>query len=188
MTVIELILIAIALSMDAFAVAVTSGIVADKPSVREVLRLGLFFGGFQCLMPIIGWFLVSRISGYIEKVDHWIAFALLAFIGIRMIIGAFKKQDDDAPPSDPFAYKTLFLMGVATSIDALAVGASFALTDVNIWISSAVIGVITFGLSILGVYIGKKVGELFQKRAELIGGIILVAIGVKILIEHLVAA
>ena len=187
MSIIELILIAIALSMDAFAVAVTSGIVAEKHTARQVVRLGLFFGGFQFLMPVIGWFLVSRVSGYIEAVDHWIAFGLLAFIGVRMIIGAVKHKDDDAPPRDPFSYKTLLIMAIATSIDALAVGASFALTEVNIWTSCAVIGVITFGLSVLGVFIGKKVGQLFQKRAEIVGGAILVAIGVKILIEHLIA-
>ncbi len=185
MDVISLLLIALALAMDAMAVSITSGVVVARPSGRQILMQAVFFGGFQFIMPVIGWLLVGSFSQYVKAVDHWIAFGLLAFIGIRMIIGAVKGEDG-APKSDPFALKTLVLMAIATSIDALAVGASFAVTDVDIWLCSTVIGAVAFMLSIVGVLIGRRVGAMFQKRAEIIGGAILIAIGIKILVEHLI--
>ncbi|MEG1548583.1 MAG: manganese efflux pump MntP family protein [Clostridia bacterium] len=188
MDIISLLLIAIALSMDAMAVAVTSGILVNNPRKRDVIKLAAFFGVFQFIMPVIGWMLVKTVSGYVESVDHWIAFALLSFIGIRMIIGALNSKNDiEKASANPFLTKTLLLMAIATSIDALAVGASLGFADINIWFCGILIGVVTFFLSALGVYIGKKMGKLFKKHAELIGGVILIGIGLKILIEHLTA-
>jgi manganese efflux pump family protein len=183
--IVDLLLIAVALSMDAFAVAVSSGIVSDSPGWKNIVKLGFFFGFFQFLMPVIGWLLGSSVSTYIESIDHWVAFGLLAFIGIRMIIEAAKGGDEEKKVSDPFGTKNLFVMAIATSIDALAVGISFALTGVSIWSSSAIIGVVTFTISSVGVLIGKKVGSIFEKSAGILAGIILVGIGVKILIEHM---
>ena len=136
-------------------------------------------------MPVIGWFLGNGVSTYIEKIDHWVAFGLLAFIGVRMIIEVAKGGDDKKHASDPFGTKNLFVMAVATSIDALAVGISFALAGVQIWFSSAIIGCVTFTISAIGVLIGKKVGSIFEKSAGILAGIILIGIGVKILIEHM---
>ena len=181
----DLLLVAVALSMDAFAVAVSSGIVSDSPGWKNIVKLAFFFGFFQFLMPVIGWFLGNGVSTYIEKIDHWVAFGLLAFIGVRMIIEAAKGGDDEKHVSDPFGTKNLFVMAVATSIDALAVGISFALAGVEIWSSSAIIGCVTFTISAIGVLIGKKVGSIFEKSAGILAGIILIGIGVKILIEHM---
>ena len=182
---VSLLLIAIALSMDAMAVSISAGIASNKPKISNVIKLALFFGFFQFLMPVIGYYLGRTVSEYIERFDHWVAFALLVFIGAKMLIEAIKNKDDDSPAGDPYKTKTLFIMAIATSIDALAVGVSFALTNVHIFSSAAVIGVVTFMLSALGVFIGRKVGSLFSKRAEILGGIILIGIGAKILIEHL---
>ncbi len=187
MDLISLLLIAVALSMDAFAVAVSSGIVSDSPGWKNINKLAFFFGFFQFLMPVIGWLLGRTISGYIERFDHWVAFGLLAFIGVRMVIESVKQSDEDASVSNPFETKNLFLMAIATSIDALAVGISFALTNVNIWTSSLTIGIITYLLSALGVLIGKKVGSFFKKSAGIVAGVILIGIGVKILVEHMAA-
>ncbi len=169
---ISLLLIAIALSMDAMAVSISAGIASDKPKLYKVIKLALFFGFFQFLMPVIGYYLGRTVSEYIERFDHWVAFALLVFIGAKMLIEAIKNKDEGSPTDDPYKTKTLFIMAIATSIDALAVGVSFAMTNVQIFFSAAVIGVITFLLSMLGVFIGRKVGSLFSKRAEIIGGII----------------
>ncbi len=184
--IVDLLLVAVALSMDAFAVAVSSGIASDAPGAKRIIKLAFFFGFFQFLMPVIGWLLGNGVSTYIEKIDHWVAFGLLAFIGARMVIGSIKGDTDSKEVDDPFSTKTLFVMAVATSIDALAVGISFALAGVNIWSSSVVIGVVTFTLSAIGVLIGKKVGSMFEKSAGILAGIILIGIGVKILIEHMV--
>ena len=183
--IVSLLLVAVALSMDAFAVAVTSGIVDQHITPQKVTRLALFFGFFQFLMPLLGWALGSAVSEYIAAVDHWLAFLLLSFIGIRMVREACRKENPDKAPVNPFTYKNLLYMAVATSIDALAVGISFALTGERILYSCVVIGIVTFSLSVVGVLMGKRVGALFQKRAEVLGGLILVGIGVKILLEHL---
>lgn len=190
MDILSLLLIALALSMDAFAVAVSSGMCAGH-CVKNTLKLAAFFGFFQFLMPVIGFFLGRSVYNFIYNVDHWIAFALLGFIGAKMILETVKEGGaESAPkaPQDPYTTKTLFVMAVATSIDALAVGITFALTDEDIWFSSCAIGVITFVISALGVVLGNKVGALFKKSAGIIGGAILIGIGIKILLEHLAGA
>lgn len=190
----SLILVALALSMDAFAVAVSSGMCSARPGRGCILKLAGFFGFFQFLMPIIGYFLGKSIYGFIRSVDHWVAFALLAFIGAKMIIETIREAREMeetgvcSTTKDPFGTKTLFVMAIATSIDALAVGITFALTDENIWVSSVTIGLITFALSALGVLLGNKVGTVLKKGAGLLGGVILIGIGIKILLEHLAGA
>lgn len=192
----SLMLIAVALSMDAFAVAVSSGMICEKRDRTGMFRLAGFFGFFQFLMPVIGYFLGKSVYGFIKNVDHWIAFALLAFIGAKMIIETIRESREELEAKakqacanreakDPFCTKTLFIMAIATSIDALAVGITFALTDENIWISSCTIGVVTFVISLLGVLLGNSVGVALKKSAGLIGGAILLGIGLKILLEHL---
>ncbi len=181
----EIFLIGIGLSMDAFAVAVCRGLKMQKLNIKHTAVIALFFGGFQALMPLIGWFLGKQFEKYITAVDHWIAFALLAFIGGKMIYDSFKKDDDDQGEKDVFNLKEIFVMAVATSIDALAVGITFAFLSVNIWSSISIIGVTTFVLSAVGVLIGHKFGAKYKNKAELAGGVILVLIGLKILLEHL---
>lgn len=181
----EIFLIGIGLSMDAFAVAICRGLKMQKLNVKHTAVIALFFGGFQALMPLIGWFLGKQFEKYITAVDHWIAFALLAFIGGKMIYDSFKKDDDDQGEKDVFNIKEIFVMAIATSIDALAVGITFAFLSVNIWSSISIIGVTTFVLSAIGVLIGHKFGAKYKNKAELAGGVILVLIGLKILLEHL---
>lgn len=181
----EIFLIGIGLSMDAFAVAVCRGLKMQKFNIKHTAVIALFFGGFQALMPLIGWFLGKQFEKYITAVDHWIAFALLAFIGGKMIYDSFKQDDDDQGEKDIFNIKEIFVMAVATSIDALAVGITFAFLSVNIWSSISIIGVTTFVLSAVGVLIGHKFGAKYKNKAELAGGVILVLIGLKILLEHL---
>lgn len=145
---------------------------------------GIWFGGFQALMPLIGFFLGTLFSAAIEVFDHWIAFGLLALIGINMLREAFSKEEDES--NGDFGFKTMFVMAIATSIDALAVGVSMALAgNVNIWIAITLIGVITFLTSALGVKIGNIFGDRFEKKAEIAGGVILILLGFKILLEHL---
>lgn len=183
---IELFLIAIGLSMDAFAVAVCKGIKMQKLNIKQTAIISLFFGGFQALMPFIGWAIGTGFEKYIKSVDHWIAFFLLAFIGGKMDYESFKAEDVE--DSGFFDLKELTVMAIATSIDALAVGIAFATLSMKLLdISLAVllIGVTTFVLSALGVFIGHKFGASFKNKAELAGGIILILIGLKILLEHL---
>ena len=181
----DLLLIAIGLSMDAFAVAVCKGLAVTKVSPKHMLLAGLWFGGFQALMPLIGYFLGNAFSSYITGFDHWIAFVLLAFIGGKMIKEALDKEE--ASENDcSFSFSTMLVMAIATSIDALAVGITFALLpDYNIWLAVSAIGVITFIFSVLGVKIGNIFGAKYKSRAELTGGVILVFMGLKILLEHL---
>ena len=184
MDIIELLLIAIGLSMDAFAVSVCKGLAAKKVSAKHLLTVGAWFGGFQALMPFIGYLLGSAFEGYITAFDHWVAFILLGIIGSAMIKDAFSKEDENV--DDSFSVKTMFLMAVATSIDALAIGITFALLpDVNIGAAIALIGSITFILSAIGVKIGNVFGAKYRAKAELAGGVILILIGLKILLEHL---
>lgn len=188
MGVAELILIAAGLSMDAFAVAVCKGLNMTKLNYRHAFVIALFFGVFQALMPLIGWFLGTQLADYITAVDHWVAFALLAFIGGRMIAEAMKPDDgrENWPATKGLDIKELFILAIATSIDALAVGITFALLpDTSIVLSVSLIGAITFVLSFLGVAIGNRFGAKYEKKAELAGGVILVLIGLKILLEHL---
>ena len=179
---IELFLIAVGLSMDAFAVSVCKGLSVKKVGVKHAALAGLYFGGFQFLMPVIGYLLGFRFESVIETVDHWVAFVLLAFIGGNMIKESFGKAEE---LNDDFGVKTMLLMAVATSIDALAVGITFAFLEVQILPAAGLIGVTTFLLSFAGIYIGNAFGAHYKSKAELAGGIILVLIGVKILLEHL---
>ena len=182
----ELIIIAIGLSMDAFAVAVCKGLKMPRLRWGQAACIALFFGGFQALMPLIGYLVGQRFAGYITRFDHWIAFALLAFIGGKMIVEALRPEtccEEDAP--ERFDLRELLALAVATSIDALAVGVTFSFLQVQILPSACLIGVITFGLSLLGVWVGHRFGAKFQNKAELAGGVILVLMGLKILLEHL---
>jgi len=182
---IELFLIAVGLSMDAFAVSVCKGLATSKLQSRHILLAGLWFGGFQALMPAIGYFLGSSFQKYITAFDHWIAFVLLSFIGGNMIYEALKKEDDDSC-NDSFSVKTMFILAVATSIDALAVGITFALLPgVNIYAAVLFIGAVTFILSGAGIKIGNIFGLKYKAKAEFAGGLILILIGIKILLEHL---
>ena len=179
---IELLLIAVGLSMDAFAVSVCKGLSVKKVGVKHAALAGLYFGGFQFLMPVIGYLLGFRFESVIESIDHWVAFVLLAFIGGNMIKESFGKAEE---LNDDFGVKTMLLMAIATSIDALAVGITFAFLEVQILPAAGLIGVTTFLMSFVGIYIGNAFGIRYKSRAELAGGIILVVIGVKILLEHL---
>ena len=179
----EIVFIGVGLSMDAFAVSVCKGLSMKKINWKNTIIIALYFGIFQALMPVIGYFLGSTFSTFVQKVDHWIAFILLAIIGGNMI----KESTDDEleKRNDKVDFKTMILLAIATSIDALAVGITFAFFKVNLLLSISIIGVITFILSIIGVLIGNKFGDKLQNKAELTGGIILIIIGLKILLEHL---
>lgn len=179
----ELFLIGVGLSMDAFAVAICRGLKMTKLNYRQMSVIALFFGGFQALMPFIGWLLGSQFEQYIVKFDHWIAFVLLGFIGGKMIVEAFGKDDEDC--CDELNIKELFVLAIATSIDALAVGITFAFLKVQIGVAVSIIGVTTFILSAVGVAVGHHFGARYKQKAELAGGIILILIGLKILLEHL---
>ncbi len=182
MSFVELFLIAVGLSMDAFAVSICKGLSVKKLSPKHTLLVGVYFGGFQFLMPVIGYLLGFRFEHLITNIDHWIAFVLLAFIGGNMIKESFGKSEE---LNDDFGFKTMLLMAVATSIDALAVGITFAFLNVSIIPAASLIGVTTFIISAVGIYIGNVFGAKYKSKAELAGGIILVLIGVKILLEHL---
>ena len=183
MSLTELFIIAVGLSMDAFAVAVCKGLAMPEMSLKNAGIVGLYFGGFQGLMPFLGYLLGSKFSGTIESYDHWIAFVLLALIGGNMIKEAFENGEEAADPS--LDIKTMTLMAVATSIDALAVGVTFAFLQVRILPAVLFIGSITFLLSAAGVKIGNVFGCRYQKKAEFAGGLILILMGLKILLEHL---
>ncbi len=181
---VELLLIGIGLAMDAFAVSVCKGLKMPKLKANDMFFIALFFGGFQAIMPLIGYFLGQRFEKYITSIDHWIAFALLAFIGGKMIYESFGKDDDD-DKEYKFDFKELFILAVATSIDALAVGITFAFLKVDIILAIVIIGVVTFVISAIGVLIGHKFGAVYKNKAEFVGGLILVLIGLKILLEGL---
>ena len=187
MGVIELFLLGVGLSMDAFAVSVCKGLAMKKATLKSQMTCGLWFGGFQALMPLIGFFLGAMFADAIKSFDHWIAFGLLALIGANMLKEALEKECDCCEEHDAdMSVKTMFVMAVATSIDALAVGISLAMAgDVNIWAAIALIGVTTCVLSALGVKIGNIFGSRYEKRAEFAGGVILILLGLKILLEHL---
>ena len=180
----ELFLIGIGLSMDAFAVAICKGLGMERINKRDTLLLALFFGGFQALMPLTGYLLGSRFASYIERWDHWIAFVLLAFIGGNMIKESFSKEESCTDAS--FGFRTMLLMALATSIDALAVGLSFSLLNINVWGPSTLIGVVCAVITALGLLAGKGLAhaDIFGRRAELVGGCVLIGIGLKILYEH----
>lgn len=183
---IELLVLGIGLSMDAFAVSICKGLGMKKANGKGMVICGAWFGGFQALMPLIGFFLGSLFAKTIESVDHWIAFGLLALIGVNMLKEAFSKEEACEDCSADLSCKTMFTMAVATSIDALAVGVSLAMAgNVNIWVAITLIGITTFVLSAVGVKVGSIFGDRFEKKAEIAGGIILIILGVKILLEHL---
>ena len=185
MEIFEVILIGIALAMDAFAVSISKGLTLTKPQYSHYMKVGLWFGGFQALMPLIGYSLSLYLQSYIESFDHWIAFILLAVIGINIIRQSFSKEkDNDCSNCSNFSIKTMFMLAVATSIDALAVGFSLSMFRLNIFISILIIGIVTLSISIIGLKIGKIIGNRFKSIAEFLGGFILVIIGIKILIEH----
>ena len=183
----ELFILAVGVSMDAFAVAICKGLAAPKVTFRQCAVCGGWFGGFQALMPLIGFYLGTLFADAIEAFDHWVAFGLLAIIGINMLKEAFEKGCCDCENhTQDFAFKTMLVMAIATSIDALAVGISLAMAGgVNIYAAIAFIGATTFAFSALGVRIGNAFGSRFEKKAQLCGGVILILLGVKILLEHL---
>lgn len=184
---IELFLIGVGLSMDAFAVSICKGLGMEKINKKQAFTIGLYFGGFQALMPLIGWFLGIRFQQYITSIDHWIAFILLVCIGGKMVVEAVRDRDHEVvgKKAQPLDHKEMFLLAVATSIDALAVGITFAFLDTPIIEAIVIIGCTTFVLSIVGVIVGNFFGTRYKKKAEIIGGIILILIGLKILLEHL---
>lgn len=183
---IELLLIAVGLSMDAFAVSICKGLGMKRVNLKVAVVLALFFGGFQALMPLIGWALGSQFLGIIGPIDHWVAFVLLAVIGGKMLWEAFHDGDeDDGKPADRIDLGEFFILAVATSIDALAVGISFAALSVDIVPSVALIGVTTFAFTIAGVFVGNFFGSRYEKPASIVGGVVLILIGTKILLEHL---
>jgi len=183
MSLLEIILIAVGLAMDAFAVSVGAGTLTSMKDIRSTVRLAFHFGLFQFMMPVAGWFLGSGVQDYVESVDHWIAFILLGYIGIKMINESFKKTEEQK--ANPSKGRDLVILSFATSIDALVVGFTLAMLDVNIWFPSVIIGVVTGLLSILGIWLGRKLGKNLGRRMEVAGGVILILIGLKILIEHL---
>lgn len=178
--------VAVALAMDAFSVSISAGMIIKKPDFRHYFRLSFHFGLFQFMMPIIGYFFGAYLENYIKGYDHWLAFGLLAFIGLKMIREAFsEKETADFERKDPSRGFSLILLALATSIDALAVGLSIGVLNQPVLLPAIIIGVICSVFSVTGVFIGKKAGALFGKRAEAIGGIMLLIIGIKILYEHL---
>lgn len=186
MSIWELLLLALGLSMDAFAVSVCKGLSVKRAGLKQGALCGAWFGGFQALMPLIGFFLGSLFAQAIEAFDHWIAFVLLGLIGGNMLKEAFSKGECENCREADFSFKAMLVMAVATSIDALAVGISLAMAgNVNIWLAVALIGIVTFGLSMAGVKIGNVFGSRYEKKAQLAGGVILILLGTKILLEHL---
>ena len=186
MSLATLFITAVGLSMDAFAVAVCKGLAVKKAGIKQMVLAGLWFGGFQALMPAIGYLFGSTLKEYVEKYDHWIAFILLGIIGANMIKEALSKDDCEECSSGSMAIKEMFTLAVATSIDALIIGVGYAfLPDVNIVAAVAFIGVITFVLSAVGIKIGNIFGIKFKSKAEFAGGLILILMGLKILLEHL---
>ncbi len=185
MGIFELLLLSIGLGMDAFAVSVCKGISMKKMDWKKACIIGLYFGGFQALMPVIGYFFGTSFQSIITNIDHWVAFVLLGIIGGKMIQEAFQKDKDEEEYNSDVSVKTMLILSVATSIDALAVGITFAFLNVNLLLAITFIGLITFVLSVVGTKIGNRFGDKYKGKAEFIGGIILILIGFKILFEHL---
>ncbi len=187
MGIIEILIIAVGVSMDAFAVSICKGLSVRQIRPKHAGITALWFGGFQALMPLIGYFLGVSFADFVSSVDHWIAFVLLGIIGANMIKESLQKEDEGCGYDPDFSLKTMFAMAVATSIDALAIGVSFAFLNVNIWQAVIMIGLTTGLFSGAGVYAGNVFGCRYKSKAELAGGLILILMGVKILIEHLSA-
>ena len=182
----ELLILAVGLSMDAMAVSICKGLAMKKATIRAGVTCGLWFGGFQALMPLIGFFLGALFADAIEAFDHWVAFGLLAVIGANMLKEALEKGESCPTNSADFSVRTMFVMAVATSIDALAVGVTFSMVElsVSIWLAVCLIGCTTFLISLGGVYVGNVFGAKYKNKAEFVGGTILILIGVKIILEH----
>jgi putative Mn2+ efflux pump MntP len=180
----SILIIAIGLGMDAFSVAIGVGAVSRTVSLGPVFRLSIHFGLFQTLMPVAGWFAGMTVAHIIAGYDHWVAFGLLAYVGGKMMMASFRREEN-VHKTDPTKGWTLILLSVATSIDALAVGLSFAFLKIPILYPSIIIGLVAFGMTMIGMIFGKKLGKVMGKKVEMIGGIILIGIGVKILMEHL---
>lgn len=183
MNFLEIVLISISLGMDAFAVAICKGMAIHNGNAKKGLIIALYFGIFQALMPFIGYILGLRFAKVINTVDHWLAFGLLAMIGINMIKESFNQKEENV--NDDVSFKTMLILALATSIDALAVGITFAFLEVSIYVPILCIGLITFAMSFIGVKIGTKFGDKFNNKAETAGGIILIFMGLKILLDHL---
>lgn len=183
MTVLEIFLIGVGLSMDAFAVSVCKGLSVGKVNLKHMAIVGLWFGGFQALMPLTGYLLGSTFEQYVTSVDHWIAFILLSIIGANMIKESFDK--DCEKQNSSFSFMSMLMVAVATSIDALAVGITFAFLQVNIWQAIAIIGCTTFVISAAGIKVGSVFGAKYKAKAEFFGGAVLICLGIKILVEHL---
>lgn len=187
---IELFLTGVGLAMDAFAVSICKGLGMKKINHLHAFIIAFFFGAFQAIMPLIGWAAGRSFASYIESIDHWVAFVLLVLIGGKMLVETFRGEEPECSScqetvSEKLDYKELFMLAIATSIDALAVGVSLAFLGVNIWYAIAIIGIVTFVISYAGVVIGNVFGSRFEKGAQIAGGIILVFIGLKILLNHL---
>lgn len=185
----ELLLMGIGLAMDAFAVSICKGLGMQKVNKKQAVVIGLFFGGFQALMPFIGWVLGIQFESYITSIDHWIAFVLLGFIGGKMIVEAVKPEEEEAVEvkkvDAPLDIKEMFILAIATSIDALAIGITFAFLQYPIVEAISIIGVVTFFISVGGVYVGNFFGSKYKNKAEFAGGLILVILGLRILLSHL---
>jgi putative Mn2+ efflux pump MntP len=184
MGLLEIIIIAVGLSMDAFAVSITLGLSVRKPTIKEILIPGIYFGFFQALMPLIGYFTGINFAAKIQSLDHWIAFVLLGFVGGKMIWESFSKEEKQVN-KNPFRFTTMLLLAIATSIDALAVGITFSFFEINIFRAIIITGLTTFCISIAGVKIGNIFGAKYKSKAELMGGAVLILLGIKILVEHL---
>lgn len=188
MGIIELVLISIGLAMDAFAVSICKGLAMKKVNKKQCVIIALFFGGFQAIMPLIGWLLGYQFADRIVMIDHWVAFVLLLYIGGKMVLEGWRERNEELDIKEmdpPLNYKELIVMSIATSIDALAVGITLSFLSVNIIQAISLIGIITFIICIIGVYIGNMFGNKYRTKSEIIGGIILIIIGIKILVEHL---
>lgn len=181
----SILVLAIGLGMDAFSVAIGVGANARAISFGPVFRFSFFFGLFQVLMPIVGWSAGVSVANYIAGYDHWVAFGLLAFVGGKMIMESFNNEQPKDNSADPTKGLTLIILSVATSIDALAVGPSFAFLKISIFYPSIIIGIVAFLMTMIGMFFGEKLGKIFGNRVEILGGLILIGIGVKILIEHM---
>lgn len=184
MSILQIFLIAFALAMDAFAVSIAEGFAIPKVRIRHALTYAAWFGGFQAVMPLAGWFGGIKLAKYISEIDHWIAFGLLILVGGKMIYESFQIEEVEKE-KNPLDVKVLFMLAVATSIDAFAVGLSFALLNVTVLLPIVIIGVVTFCLSYAGVYLGSKGSHFGEQKIEVAGGLVLIAIGIKILWSHL---
>ncbi len=185
MDILTLCAISFALALDAFAVSIASGVVIKKKKVAHALKLGTSFGLFQAVMPVLGWLAGNGLRVFISGIDHWIAFGLLSLIGSKMLYEAFQLEDVEDNTGKDMSFRTLMLLSVATSIDAFAIGIMFSLLNVSILFPILLIGAVTFCMSFMGVFIGNKAGHMFENKAEIAAGLVLIGIGLKILIEHL---